>query len=62
MAGLTGESFIQCVDGTYTDGECCTGNREQQAKYEQQHDQGKTLQRGVESELDKKAQAEANKQ
>ncbi|KAK4506820.1 hypothetical protein PRZ48_000553 [Zasmidium cellare] len=39
-----------------------TGDREQQAKYQAQHDQGKTLQRGVQSELDKKAQAEAQKQ
>ncbi|KAK4634132.1 hypothetical protein CLAFUW4_01761 [Fulvia fulva] len=30
-----------------------TGNRTEQAKYEQQHDQGKTLQRGVENELNK---------
>jgi len=34
-----------------------TGDREAQARAEAQHDQGKTLQRGVESELDKKAQA-----
>lgn len=33
-----------------------TGDREEQAKRQAQHDQGKTLQRGVESELDKQAQ------
>ncbi|KAK3069053.1 hypothetical protein LTR53_010710 [Teratosphaeriaceae sp. CCFEE 6253] len=32
-----------------------TGNTADKAKYQAQHDQGKTLQRGVESELDKKA-------
>lgn len=39
-----------------------TGDRAQQEKYQAQHDQGKTLQRGVESELDKQAQAQAPKQ
>lgn len=38
------------------------GDREQQEKYQAQHDQGKTLQRGVESELDKQAQAQTKKQ
>lgn len=32
-----------------------TGDNVEKAKYQAQHDQGKTLQRGVESELDKKA-------
>jgi uncharacterized protein YjbJ (UPF0337 family) len=31
-----------------------TGDSAEKAKYQAQHDQGKTLQRGVESELDKK--------
>lgn len=35
-----------------------TGNREEQARRADQHDQGKTLQRGVESELQKQADAE----
>lgn len=38
-----------------------TGDREAQLKAQEQHDQGKTLQRGVESELDKKAQADQQK-
>jgi len=36
-----------------------TGNREEQAQRQAQHDQGKTLQRGVEADLDKQAQKEA---
>ncbi|CAK4032493.1 Hypothetical predicted protein [Lecanosticta acicola] len=39
-----------------------TGDREAQRRAAEQHDKGKTLQRGVESELDKQAQAQANKQ
>jgi uncharacterized protein YjbJ (UPF0337 family) len=39
-----------------------TGNREEQAKREAQHDQGKTLQRGVESDVQKQADADAAKQ
>ena len=35
-----------------------TGDREEQLRREAQHDQGKTLQRGVESELQKQANAE----
>lgn len=34
-----------------------TGDKEAQEKAQAKHDQGKTLQRGVESELDKKANA-----
>ncbi|KAF2157342.1 hypothetical protein K461DRAFT_273499 [Myriangium duriaei CBS 260.36] len=34
-----------------------TGNRVEQERRQQQHDQGKTLQRGVEAELEKKDQA-----
>jgi uncharacterized protein YjbJ (UPF0337 family) len=35
-----------------------TGNTEDQAKYNHQHDSGKTLQRGVETELQKEAAAQ----
>lgn len=35
-----------------------TGDREEQAKYNQMHDEGKTRQRGVEVELDKQASAD----
>ncbi|GAB7350331.1 hypothetical protein MBLNU459_g0963t1 [Dothideomycetes sp. NU459] len=35
-----------------------TGNRADEAKYQAQHDQGKTQQRGVESELDQQARAQ----
>lgn len=35
-----------------------TGDREEQARREAQHDQGKTLQRGVESEVQKQAEAD----
>lgn len=35
-----------------------TGNRESQAKYADQHDEGKTRQRGVEMDLDKQAKAQ----
>ncbi|KAI5369990.1 hypothetical protein Slin15195_G008680 [Septoria linicola] len=35
-----------------------TGDREEQIRREAQHDQGKTLQRGVESEVQKQAEAE----
>lgn len=34
-----------------------TGNTVDQAKYQAQHDQGKSLQRGVEADLQKEAQA-----
>lgn len=35
-----------------------TGNEEAKKAYEQQHDLGKTSQRGVEAELQKQAEAE----
>lgn len=39
-----------------------TGNEADKARYEQQHDQGKTAQRGVEAELQKQAEQEQKQQ